>query len=188
MVYSTEGVYSLSPIIPVKYREEVMKILEKLQGEGKVTCSRIGNQPDLRLTVGAKVIGVLPFADLISCLNPQKQVKKPISSPIVIDCDEEIRPSSGLMERFCEIRSLHSLCEEYMEAIGLPACEYLSQEGSLKQCRIELAGTVVVIGRAEAWKQARARAALEVMYRLDKALCENWLNQHITEFSAFVDS
>jgi hypothetical protein len=188
MVYSADGVYSLSPIIPVRYREEVMKILEKLQGEGKVTCSRIGNQPDLLFAVGARVIGVLPFQDLISCLKPQKEVKKSISSPIFIDCDEEIRPNSALRERFCKIRSLHSLCEEYMESIGLSASEYLSQEGPLKQCRIELGGTVVVIGRAEGWKQARARAALEVMYRLDKDLCESWLTQHITEFTAFVDS
>lgn len=184
LVYSVQGAYSLSPILSMRDREEVLGVLGQLQGAGLVSCSRVANQPHFVFSVQRNVIAVLPFQHLISCGKPQKEGEM---TPICIDCEEVIKPNATLRERLRHIHSLHDLCEEYIESIGLPASEYLREDGLLKICRVELGHTMAIEGRGETWKQARTRAALEVVFRLDKELCEYWLSQHITEFAAFLE-
>lgn len=188
LVYSVQGAYSLTPILSMQQREAVLRELGRLQGCGLLHCARVANQPDFVFSVQRNVIAVVPFQDLISCGNRQNEGKKENSAPIFIDCEEVIKPNSALRERLRLIHSIHDLCEEYIESIGLPACEHLREEGLLKICRIELGETVTIEGRGETWKQARTRAALEVVFRLDKELCEHWLSQHITEFAAFLEN
>ena len=172
----------------MRCRAPVLQVLGKLPGCGQVSCSRVANQPDFVFSVERSVIAVVPFQALLSCNNPPKEGKKPPSAPIFIDCEEVIKPNSALRERLRHIHNLHDLCEEYIESIGLPATEHLHEDGDLKTCRIELGGSVVIEGRGETWKQARTRAALEVVFRLDKELCECWLAAHSAELAAFLES